>query len=194
MTYEFNLVLQSLLIAALWWLFAFVYSKYRLDVVRQRLFAIRDSLFQEAAQRDLFTQEAYGITRTTLNGMIRFAHEMSLSRIFFIVVLRRWSRSKEDAEAYIGRLMASLESISIDDRKLIMKAHAEAHLALMVHITRTSVVFWPIAFIVPPILSVLHLAKRASAHLTRGKYVRAKWAVLDAEANAIGEGLQTSSA
>lgn len=192
MSYELNLVLQGLLIASLWWLFAFAYCKYRLDVVRQRLFAIRDSLFQESAQRNLFDQEAYVITRTTLNGMIRFAHEMSLSRIFFILMLRHWARPQDDAKNYIGRLMSSLEPLSIDDRKLIMKSHADAHIAFMVHIAKTSIVFWPIALIVPPILSLFHLASRTAAHLTRGKYVRAKWAVLDAEANAIGEGIQAS--
>ncbi|MGZ5887742.1 MAG: hypothetical protein ACXWKI_12445, partial [Ramlibacter sp.] len=59
----------------------YLYNGYRVDVLRQELFEIRDSLFDEAAAGRIdFESHAYRATRLVLNGLLRFAHQLSLAR------------------------------------------------------------------------------------------------------------------
>lgn len=61
----------------IWLLFFWLYRDYRVDLVRQRLFALRDDLFELAREGVLtFDHPAYGLLRTTLNGFIRFGHRL----------------------------------------------------------------------------------------------------------------------
>lgn len=80
--------LQSLISIAGMLVLAFaLVNQYRIDALRQRLFELRDALFDDAlAGRISFDSPAYKATRILLNGLLRFAHRLSLSR--FLVAMR----------------------------------------------------------------------------------------------------------
>jgi len=86
---------SNLLHVAIWLLFAWFllfhcWKNHRVDSFRQRLFAIRDELFDYAAAGHIsFDHPAYGTLRTLLNRSIRFAHKLRFSEALLIVLAER---------------------------------------------------------------------------------------------------------
>src|SRR6266576_996022 len=93
-------------------LLAVVLLKYwaeaRLDAFRQEIFALRDELFDYAADgRIKFDDPAYRLLRQVMNGFIRYAHQLTFSRVCMTVIEARiksdklsppkWSESWEKA-------------------------------------------------------------------------------------------------
>src|SRR5262249_49195809 len=71
-----------------------LYRDYRVDLFRNRMFALRDSLFDFAAEGQIaFDHPAYGLHRTMLNGFIRFGERLSLS-----YAITGWWASRKHAE------------------------------------------------------------------------------------------------
>lgn len=83
----------------LWTLVHWLYRRYRVDLFRQKIFALRDELFDlgRAGVID-FDHPAYGLLRTTMNGFIRFGHRIA----FLNLVLGRWGLEMygKDPEAF----------------------------------------------------------------------------------------------
>jgi hypothetical protein len=65
----------ALLLGALW-------SSVRLDAFRQKMFALRDELFDFAADGNIgFDEPAYRLLRQSMNGTIRYAHQLTFFRV-----------------------------------------------------------------------------------------------------------------
>lgn len=93
-------IIFSLMSIAMIWIFLFwIYVDYRIDSFRQRVFALRDDLFDEAAEGRISFGKAYGLMRSTMNGGIRFAHQITLFHMLVIAVTypRRQGEIKFDA-------------------------------------------------------------------------------------------------
>ncbi len=76
---EANLVVSILSLAGLCWLALWLYPRYRVDLFRHEMFVLRDGFFSEAARGVIsFEHPAYGMLRTTMNGFIRFGHQLPL--------------------------------------------------------------------------------------------------------------------
>ena len=76
-----SLSLLLFLIVPLW-------NQYRIEKLRQDLFVVRDRLFMEAANGHIhFDSHSYRVTRTIINGLIRFGHKASLTRIILIMLM-----------------------------------------------------------------------------------------------------------
>jgi hypothetical protein len=71
-------VLTSLIsILGLVYLIFWVYRGYKVDSFRQKMFYLRNELFDDAARGEIdFSHPSYQILRTTMNGFIRFAHKL----------------------------------------------------------------------------------------------------------------------
>src|SRR6266566_4122568 len=68
----------------LWVLFQWLYRDYRVDLFRQRVFALRAELFEVGASGKIsFDDPAYRMLRSMMNGYIRFAHRISLPLLLF---------------------------------------------------------------------------------------------------------------
>lgn len=81
-SHDFATVIHSLVSLLGLWVLMLLWRDYRIDAFRQRLFALRDELFDYAASGGIdFNDPAYGMLRTTLNSMIRFAHRVSFFRL-----------------------------------------------------------------------------------------------------------------
>ena len=182
------------LLAALWWLFAFEYRRYRINLLRQRLFAVRDQLFQEAAAGKIsFDSKAYGMTRTTLNGMIRFAHELSIIRLIVMRVVQRKADRDEIVERYRRARAQAHGELSPEQRALVLNAERQMHLYLLLHLIHTSFL---LAMLVLPLQAILRMTKRFNRISTMASSVRRsiyqsqkagdRLSAIDAEANGIG--------
>lgn len=149
-------------VAALMWLFDTAYRAYRLDLLRFYIFRSRDELFEAADRGDLsFDSPAYGMTRQTLNGMIRFAHEIGLWRgVFAFLVFRRLDDPA--SKRFWRNYQRALRDAPPAGRKAAMIAMAEAHMALMSYVLHTSLVAFPFVFVAKWTLRLLLRVQRLS--------------------------------
>ncbi|HVW77950.1 MAG TPA: hypothetical protein VHB45_10075 [Alloacidobacterium sp.] len=84
-----NLLFSGISIAGIVFLFAFLFSDYRLDLYRHKLFTLRDELFDLAVKTELnFDHAAYKLLNLRINSLIRYAHKAKL-RFFLMIALYR---------------------------------------------------------------------------------------------------------
>ena len=86
-----NSIYSSISLMLIFWLAFFLYQSYRVDKLRQDLFKIRDQLFDDVLDGKIkFDDSAYIVSRQLVNGMIRFAHRLSIpSMLAFAVLMPR---------------------------------------------------------------------------------------------------------
>ncbi len=151
----------------LWVLFFWLYRDYRVDTFRQQLFSLRDQLFDYAVSRQIaFDHPAYGFHRRNINGMIRFAHRLTLTWLFTVLLIRRLRPAPEFEQAFHAEREQAIRSAPVHaqaklrgfwDRSLILAAE---------HLMLCSPVFW--ILIIPVLLVVLiHVAWQRGADLLR---------------------------
>lgn len=99
-------VAESIGFLALWIFFFCLYRDFRVDEYRQKLFRLRDELYDYAAAGNMqFSDEAYGLLRSTINGSIRYAHRLGPVYLGLMAYMRmgsiekslysqRWERAK----------------------------------------------------------------------------------------------------
>jgi hypothetical protein len=158
------IALQSVISLALAiWLVFFLFNYYRVDRLRQQLFELRDRLFDEAALGRIgFSSECYTYTRTVMNGMIRFAHRLSLSRVAIGLLTvsaeqHTWVAAKHDAV---------MSAASPEDRALCARYLAEANKLLVRHLGRSPFMF---VLLIPMIAGVLALVGISLTTVVAGK-------------------------
>jgi hypothetical protein len=80
---ELGIVISSLLSMILFtFLIFWLWPAQRIDLFRQQMFAIRDELWDFAAEGKIsFDDPAYTLLRQLMNGFIRYAHNLTLYRI-----------------------------------------------------------------------------------------------------------------
>jgi len=185
---ELYTVLIAILLAMLWWLFFIEYKQYRIDFLRQRLFQIRSILFFKAQDADLFHTPAYGLTRTTLNGAIRFAHEFGLARIVVGYSIEKvFGGNAQVAARYYKALVSSLEQLPEPHREAVVHTLGQFHVAVLSHIAKTSLILAPVFYIARPIVRTLRLVNKCRAWLWgQSRRITSLWAYIDAEANEVG--------
>lgn len=112
--------------------------RYRIDLLRHRLFVLRDELFDYALENDIsFQAPAYVRLRRRINSMLRFAHRINLTRFLLLLVasnkLRRTGMLEEydypwrDALAQLGREEHRNRIVDIRERALF---EVSKHMAL----------------------------------------------------------------
>jgi hypothetical protein len=83
---ELNIVINSLLSLILFaFLIFWLWPAQRIDLFRQQMFAIRDELWDFAAEGKIsFDDPAYTLLRQLMNGFIRYAHNLTLYRMLLL--------------------------------------------------------------------------------------------------------------
>lgn len=130
---------SSLLSILLGFIFIFwLYQDYRVDSFRQKMFHLRDDLFDEARKNNLpFDSDAYGILRSTINGAIRFGHKLSLwQMITFLLLVKVDSKSIE--KPFSERLDSSLKGLSQEQAKIIRNYHEALNFLRVEHMLLSS--------------------------------------------------------
>src|SRR5689334_20196537 len=89
---NFTAALHLLLsLALLWFLIFRLAREYRIDALRDRLFGIRERLFDYAANEGIsFENPAYTRLRMLINSLIRFAHRLTFTRFAMGVAFVGW--------------------------------------------------------------------------------------------------------
>ncbi len=190
MSNQLLIIIGSVALAAgIWWLYFIEYRTYRIDHTRQRLFAIRDNLFQQAKDGVVpFDSKAYGLTRTTLNGMIRFTHDLSFLRVLLILFTYKWVDKGARVEQYQHELAEAIMELPKEARKAILETRFNMHVAFTLHIMRSSIVLMLIFEPLRILMQILHQSQQVKRRL-QGKKSRDKFIIVDAEANGIGSDL-----
>lgn len=179
-------------LSGIWWLYSFVYRDFKIDESRQMLFKIRDDLFDKAAADIIsFDDDAYGLTRNTLNGLIRFTHNLSTTRI----IVMNWFCNDFDA-AYIEKFSTKLDhafdKLSPEQREIYQMAFVNAHWVILQHIAHTSpllsLFFLPFRFVLFLFKMIRHFTngyKNTLAHVYQLSAQKDFWKPIDARANFI---------
>jgi len=138
---------QAASVGVVLWLFFGLYKEYRVDKLRHQLFQIRDGLFDKAMAGDIeFNHSAYGITRITLNGMIRFAHELSFYRVFTIYMISKFYKHTDSG--YGEAMKRAMNRLDDSGQTMITDIHTQAYTAVLIHMAHTSIVFGPVLLVV----------------------------------------------
>lgn len=156
----------------LWFLFHWAYRDYRVDLFRQRMFALRDELFDLAREGAInFDHPAYGLLRTVLNGFLRFAHRMRPFTLAWIA----WRADQETlrlaTESFVKQWGEATASLDEETGKRLNDILLRAHLRVADQLVLTSLAL--VLTIVPVILVFLaavvqkHFADVLRAHFSR---------------------------
>jgi hypothetical protein len=135
-------VVQSLQVLLILGIGAFLWfvgwRRYRLDVFRQRLFVLRDELFDLAGGADLaFDDYAYGGLRRLINNLIRFGHRATLFQLLLVGLFG--SDVPEGVPDPYREWRASVDRIeNPDTRKKVLNLHQRVFFELVTQIIATS--------------------------------------------------------
>lgn len=96
----------------------------RLDIFRQKMFSLRDELFDYAVAGNVkFDDPAYRLLRQSMNGNIRYGHQITFFRVFLNVL--RWRLAEETPSmAWNQKWNQAIASVKNDDvRGKLMEFH-----------------------------------------------------------------------
>jgi hypothetical protein len=99
------------------------FRNYRSDRLRDELFSLRDQLFDLAVCEGLLAHPGYRQLRNVMNGMIRFAHKLSFSRLIFSVVLERLLVPESQRVNPTKKWLSSLDNLPVGQREQILEFH-----------------------------------------------------------------------
>ena len=180
-----------LLLAALWWLFYWPYRSYRLDDARHRLFVIRDRLFEAAADGASirFEDRAYGMTRMTINGMLRNLEDYGVFRLASIV----WRYSRDEHLramcAQYGQVFEdAVQELAPEGQRLVIETITHAEGVFIEYVFRTSLLAYLLYFAFKLLRPVWALSE-----LVRSLYRDRVKPVLDFESNIAGHDRRSAS-
>ncbi len=105
-------VLEFFVVAALWASLIFGIIPYaRLDGFRQKMFAIRDEMFDYAADGNIgFDHPAYSLLRQQMNGFIRYGHQLTVFR-FLMTVIAHKIAGRQTTATWFSEWQKALDSI-----------------------------------------------------------------------------------
>lgn len=158
----FILIAQA---ALLIWYFGFLRQQLFIDEYRQRLFILRDSLFDDAlAGKVSFDDGAYKKVRSRINGLIRYSEDLNFLRIIVGAVLFRFSPSRNEFKSmlkeYEEEFNEELASLGEEKRLLLKAAEVRSMTLTIIYILKSS-------FLMGPLISALILGLRFAGAASR---------------------------
>ena len=113
------------------------WSELRVDLLRRRLFVLRDELFDYALAGNVaFDAPSYRFLRRRINGLLRFADKTSLLRVLAIKLFGDKALARQSIEHIVHEWMAAVAQLPTASqarlREFYAKAfeHAVDHMAL----------------------------------------------------------------
>jgi len=98
---------------------AWLYRGYRIDRLRNDLFAMRDQMFLYAAEHQFLDHPGYRELRKIFNAMLRYSHRLCLSE----VLLATWLAPRESEQESFGEWAAMLASLPEEHRNALIDYH-----------------------------------------------------------------------
>ncbi len=170
-------VITSSTFLILWFMFFTIHRDFHIARTRHRLFLIRSELFNAALEGKIgFHEPAYRLVRETLNGMIRFTHNLSFLRLIAIVALNLYAH-KRLFEHFDSEFQHAFDELTLDQRSMLLKFIEKAHTQILRHLMSVSI-FWIIFKLASIIYSWMNMTRS-----TRQRAMRVRqWRRFDAEA------------
>jgi hypothetical protein len=134
-------LLSVVYLAGLCYLVFWRFRALCVDAFRQKMFVLRDSFFDEAADGLIgFDHPAYKMLRNTMNGFIRFAHHLSLWDVLFMFLFVR-NASKE---ASLFRAQWKKTTADLDDstKKTLNTYRERMHRLAIYHVVLSTPELW----------------------------------------------------
>jgi hypothetical protein len=174
-------------ISGLVWFFDVPYRQFRIDLLRHRLFGVRGALFIAARDgRISFSNPAYGLTRQTINGMIRFAHQVSFWQLLFMIATRRLWNIPAEQSRFSERFNQAKSDLTSDGKKVLDEVLNCAHGILIAHMAHTSLLLFPFALLLTMAARVFG-ALNLVVGTTDGSVPKPVLDWVDCQAYAVGE-------
>jgi hypothetical protein len=130
---ELTIAIQSLLSLIVLVIVVFgLWPAQRMDLFRQQMFAIRDELFDFAAEGNVkFDEPAYLLLRQLMNGFIRYAHNLTPYRT--LMAFLRWKVTPNQlVETWSPAWDAAMKNISDQNiRAKLQEFHSRATLLVV---------------------------------------------------------------
>lgn len=180
-------ILALLSLLGLWVLFCWAYRQYRIDLFRQRLFAIRDALFDAAREgRISFEHPAYRILRSMINGYIRFGHRLSFSTVVGLTLSSKFRHEAEVwGERFEERWTEASRDLPGEVRKELREYRKLVEFQVAEHVVFTSAALTLTLFPAATVLTLKLLWDRLSYRMQRR--LRSLGDQMDTVAYALGE-------
>lgn len=141
----FEMLISCIGAGACWMLWFYFVKEYRVDAFRERLFSVRDRLFDFAASGQVsFDDPAYSELRALINGMLRFAHRVSF--LTLLTSVRNPSSGSEVSNPY-QHWKDSLVDLAPETKEHLEQIHSQLFSAYMKQLVEGSIVLLPIATI-----------------------------------------------
>lgn len=153
-------IYNSVALVLLWCVWHYGWYRFCQDFLRQRLFDIRDEMFDAVAMKRLdlgFSSPAYVKMRRALNAQIRFTHRVDLATIFVLPICRFFTGEPDDRDELMPHLSA-IEKISCEKTKDYLKSvDQEVGKAIVKFLAMSSPLFlgWAAAIVLFSVASVL---------------------------------------
>ena len=153
----------------LWVLAAWLYADYRTDLLRERLFTLRDELFEYAAAGGIpFDHPIYTLVRTTLNGFIRFAERVRPS----LLLLAGWQGRGDPASrpelAFAEQFARATEALDPESRRMVEGTVQRMHAVVFEQLLLRS----PLLLLALVPVVGMRAARRLGERLPRGAALR----------------------
>jgi hypothetical protein len=167
-------------------LVAFIFWSYRqfvLESFRQKLFALRDEMFDYAAEGNMdFSHPAYVVLRQTMNGMIRFGHRMNFPFALSLMVVRQ-NAEPDAGTTFKCRLDTAKRSLPPAQQKAVDNFRVRMDFLMIEYLVQSSPII--LLTIILPAAFLIEGKRRADqlVHLVRRPLDR-----IDAVAYATAEG------
>lgn len=172
-----SLVSVALLVMWAFWL----YPDYRTDAFRQKMFKLRDDLFDDAASGKIsFDSPAYGMLRNAMNGFIRFGHRLNIWQVLLFKMLIGKDNGKID-HPFDREFINNTKHCTENEREIFLTYYGRMNLQILEHLIFSSLILMvliiPLVFFyfvrnhVENFTSLLrnHLDKLNTIALTTGK-------------------------
>lgn len=158
-------VLQFFVVALLWVILLFGFIPYaRLDGFRQNMFAVRDELFDYAADGNIaFDHPAYVLLRQQMNGFIRYGHQLTVFRCLMTVLSHKMV-GRQTTTRWSNEWRRAL--VSIDDYS-VRKGLEEFHYRGMRLAIRRLLVGSPLLWLITLLFMVQELMQGAAEGISQ---------------------------
>lgn len=153
-----SLLSIALLVIWMFWL----YPDYRTDAFRQKMFKLRDKLFDEASSGKVsFDAPAYGMLRGAMNGFIRFGHRLNIWQVllFKLIIEKGDGRADHPFDKEFGK---NIEDCTQEQKEIFRDYYVTMNIYIIEHLIFSSVIL--LILIIPAVF--LFIAKKHIAWLT----------------------------
>lgn len=127
-------ILLAMVNFALLWILVGCWRSYRVDVLRHRLFVLRDELFDYALDGNLaFDHPAYEMLRHKINNLLRFTHKIGFMRLLIFILFGDKIMASETLATHKREWLTVLEQLSDKQREKLEKLHERVLLEIFKH-------------------------------------------------------------